>query len=114
MGYASYPLPDGRQAGYAVKADCDHSDCHEQITRGLDCLCGDVPGGHEPGVAGCGNYHCRHHQDPAAHDCQHPPCAQWDPEETMTCELLRDHDGAHYSATEDEHFTTTFREAQLS
>lgn len=114
MGYASYTLPDGREGGYAVKAECDKPDCHEQINRGMDYLCGEVPGGHETGVAGCGNYHCPPHQNPTAHDCQHPPCDLWDPTENMTCELLRGHDGAHYNVDEDEHFTATFQEVQQS
>lgn len=27
MGYAYYLLPDGREAGYGVEAECDADDC---------------------------------------------------------------------------------------
>lgn len=58
MGYASYTLSDGRQAGYAVEATCDEQDCTVRIDRGLGYLCGRTPGGDE---WGCGNYFCSEH-----------------------------------------------------
>lgn len=33
MGYAFYTLPDGREAGYAVKAICDAEGCDARIDR---------------------------------------------------------------------------------
>ncbi len=58
MGYASYTLPDGREGGYAVDAECDLDDCTADIDRGLGYLCGQNPGGHP---FGCGGYFCSEH-----------------------------------------------------
>jgi len=61
MGYASYTITrNGQQieAGYAIEAECEQPDCTEQITRGLDQLCGMTPGGDE---FGCGAYCCDRH-----------------------------------------------------
>jgi hypothetical protein len=58
MGYASYTLADGRQAGYAIEATCDEKDCTARIDRSLGYLCGRSPGGDE---WGCGNYFCSEH-----------------------------------------------------
>ncbi len=58
MGYASYVLADGREAGYAVDAVCDDKDCAAGIDRGLAYLCGNTPGG---GEFGCGDYFCGGH-----------------------------------------------------
>lgn len=58
MGYASYTLPDGREAGYAVEATCDEPGCDAAIDRGLAYLCGQMPGGDE---YGCGGYFCPDH-----------------------------------------------------
>ncbi len=58
MGYASYTLPDGRDGGYAVDAECDRDGCTAEIDRGLGYLCGRNPGGHP---FGCGNYFCSEH-----------------------------------------------------
>lgn len=58
MGYASYSLDDGREAGYAVKDTCNQDGCDEKIDRGLACLCGETPGGDEHG---CGGYFCSAH-----------------------------------------------------
>jgi hypothetical protein len=58
MGYASYILPDGREAGYAVDATCDEAGCAAEIDRGLAYLCGNTPGGDE---YGCGDYFCGAH-----------------------------------------------------
>lgn len=81
MGYASYTLPDGREGGYAVDAECDQDDCTEEIDRGLGYLCGRNPGGYPHG---CGNYFCSEHlmygwvEDPdatgGARMCPHQMC----------------------------------------
>lgn len=71
MGYARYTLPDGREAGYAVQAECDHPDCTTMIDRGLGYLCGQLPDGHrDPLDPGCGRYYCPTHQPD--HDCPDP------------------------------------------
>jgi hypothetical protein len=75
MGYASYVLADGREAGYAVDAICDDKDCTAKIDRGFYYLCGRMPGGDEHG---CGGYFCGEHLfHMAGHDlpqlCE--PCA---------------------------------------
>lgn len=62
MGYAAYEVryESGliRWAGYGVYAKCDRGDCLEQVSRGLDALCGRTPGGDE---YGCGGYFCPEH-----------------------------------------------------
>ncbi len=58
MGYASYTLADGREAGYAVKDVCNEHGCTSSIDRGLDYLCGEVPGGQE---GACSRYFCSLH-----------------------------------------------------
>lgn len=61
MGYAHYEIYRNGQkieAGYAVEAECEQPDCKEQIDRGLDYLCGQMPGGDE---FGCGGYFCGQH-----------------------------------------------------
>lgn len=58
MGYAYYLLPDGREAGYSVEAECDEPGCDAQIDRGLGYLCGTDPGGSE---GSCGDYFCGRH-----------------------------------------------------
>jgi len=68
MGYGYYLLPDGREAGYGVAAECDREGCTTQIDRGLGYLCGDMPDGHrEDDAPGCGKYYCGEHGDD--HDC---------------------------------------------
>lgn len=57
MGYASYTLSDGRQAGYGIDATCDELGCDAEIHRGIDYLCGDQPDGDH----GCGRYFCYDH-----------------------------------------------------
>ncbi len=60
MGYAYYTLPDGREAGYGVEAECDAPGCQVRIDRGLGYLCGRNPDGHKDAEEpGCGNYYCR-------------------------------------------------------
>lgn len=71
MGYAYYLLPDGREAGYGVEAECDADDCTAVIDRGLGYLCGTAPDGHrEPCEPGCGRYFCMDHH--GTHDCPNP------------------------------------------
>lgn len=109
MGFAHYVLPDGREAGYAVRAACDATDCTITIDRGLDYLCRDLPDGHRADDApGCGRYFCSRHAD--RHDCPKPACGQWPHDEVRTedpCALLaghdlphRDLDGCEFVATE--------------
>lgn len=58
MGYGSYVLPDGREAGYLVDDVCNEEGCATEIGRGLGYLCGWDPGGDEHG---CGGYFCGAH-----------------------------------------------------
>lgn len=61
MGYAYYEIVrngEKIEAGYGVEAMCDKPDCVEKISRGLDALCGETPGGDEHG---CGGYFCDEH-----------------------------------------------------
>lgn len=68
MGYSEYTLSDGRRAGYAVTAECDHPDCHTEINRGMGYLCGTWPGcGGDVDADGCGDYFCEAHL--YTHDC---------------------------------------------
>ena len=60
MGYGTYLLPDGREAGYNVDAVCDEPGCTQQIDRGLAYLCGDRPLGLGL-TTGCGGYFCGDH-----------------------------------------------------
>lgn len=71
MGYSHYLLPDGREAGYGVDAECDQPDCHAEIDRGLGYLCGRNPDGwRDPSEPGCGLYFCMEHT--YSHDCANP------------------------------------------
>lgn len=91
MGYASYTLPDGREAGYGVVAECDAPDCHVEIDRGLGYLCGDMPDGHrDPDDSGCGRYFCPGHE--SHHDCPAPACGACDAEENRWCHLRQGHE----------------------
>lgn len=58
MGYGSYVLADGREAGYLVEDICNEDGCDTKIDRGLSYLCGKHPGGDE---YGCGGYFCENH-----------------------------------------------------
>lgn len=90
MGYASYTLPDGREAGYAVEAECDHPDCSAEIHRGLDYLCGNYPDGHrDPAEPGCGLYFCSQHGDD--HACTNPECGAYSDDEELYCGLAKSH-----------------------
>jgi hypothetical protein len=58
MGYAHYEVyrnGEKIEAGYDVEAMCDRPDCTKRISRGIDALCGETPGGDEHG---CGSYFC--------------------------------------------------------
>lgn len=71
MGYGYYVLPDGREAGYGVEAECDRDGCTERIDRGLGYLCGNLPDGHRDfSEPGCGRYFCGQHS--VDHDCPNP------------------------------------------
>jgi hypothetical protein len=58
MGYARYGTPMG-PAGYDVDDVCHEEGCSEAIDRGLDCLCGGVPGYADE--FGCGRWFCGEH-----------------------------------------------------
>lgn len=108
MGYAHYKLSDGREAGYAVEAECDRPECGTKITRGFGFLCGGEPlGQQEEGRAGCANYYCGRHQND--HGCPAPACGEWDAEEMEECVLLTGHELPHISH-EGTHFTETYAE----
>jgi hypothetical protein len=78
MGYGHYLLPDGREAGYGIDAECDHPGCRVEIDRGLGWLCGELPDGHrDPAAPGCGRYYCGQHLDTLAHDCPNPIGSSW-------------------------------------
>lgn len=71
MGYAHYELPDGREAGYGVEAECDAASCTTQIDRGLGYLCGQAPDGwRDESEPGCGKYFCGEHT--YSHACPNP------------------------------------------
>lgn len=103
MGYAYYQLPDGREAGYGVEAECDHSDCEARIDRGLGYLCGDKPDGHrEFDAPGCGKYFCPSHMP--NHACANPECGTWDESEDLCCRLVKGHDLPHMDTDTNESF----------
>lgn len=61
MGYGAYKvIRNGEEieAGYLIEAECEAEGCTTRIDRGLDQLCGEVPGGDENG---CGGYFCSNH-----------------------------------------------------
>lgn len=110
MGYARYPLPDGREAGYAVTATCDYPGCHTEIDRGLGYLCVREPDGfRDPEEPGCGKYFCGQHElgGPATHGCPYPPCEAWDRNESLRCSLVRGHDDEHWDERKQEYFTVS-------
>lgn len=58
MGYAVYWQSEHRRhAGYGVPAVCEHPECVEEITRGVDNICGTPPEGEH----GCGLFFCDRH-----------------------------------------------------
>ena len=103
MGYSYYTLPDGREAGYSVEAECDQLDCHARIDRGLGYLCGHSPIGHkDDGEPGCGNYYCENHK--FDHGCTALACGLFPADGGMSCELAEGHELPHHS--EDGEFVT--------
>lgn len=106
MGYGSYTLPDGREAGYLVSATCDAPQgCEAQVFRGHDALCGESPDGYRSGDApGCGLYLCgKHERD---HDCANPVCGAYSPDGEW-CGLRAVHDLPHVDAYDGTTFTQT-------
>lgn len=100
MGYSYYVLPDGREAGYSVAAECDQPGCVARIDRGLGYLCGANPMGHKgDDKPGCGLYFCANHT--YTHDCAVPECGMWDKQENETCALVKGHEGAHQNVDGD-------------
>jgi hypothetical protein len=94
MGYALYTLPDGRNAGYGVEAECDHPDCHVRVNRGLGYLCGLNPlGRKDANEPGCGNYYCEAHG--YDHGCTAPECGLFPADGGSSCTLAEGHDLPH-------------------
>lgn len=106
MGYSYYTLPDGREAGYAIDAECDLPGCHTQINRGLDYLCGRYPFGHKDSdESGCGNYYCEDHR--YQHDCPTPECGLFPVDGGASCDLAEVHELPHRNG--DDEFVTVER-----
>ncbi|MEX0305639.1 MAG: hypothetical protein AB3N24_24730 [Leisingera sp.] len=59
MGYGSYTLPSGKEAGYLVEATCEHPGCNERIDRGMGFACGGDAG--DQGGCSCEGYFCGKH-----------------------------------------------------
>ena len=110
MGYGSYVLPDGREAGYNVAAECDYSGCKQGIDRGLGYLCGGEPDGfRDPDEGGCGFYFCDTHICQTDHSCTNPDCGKysWVDEGNMCCYLAKGHDLPHVDHYTGNTFTDT-------
>lgn len=108
MGYAYYHLPDGREAGYGVEAECDHPGCLTMIDRGLGWLCGEAPmGWHNDELPGCCNYYCEAHL--AAHDCVAHQCGAYSLE-GEGCDFVEGHDDDHWDKYHDKHWPDSQRE----
>lgn len=104
MGYAHYTLPDGREAGYGVQAECDAPGCVNMIDRGLSYLCGETPDGHrDPSEHGCGNYFCTELE--SHHDCPNPACGEYSDDGNLYCQLARGHAPPHVDAWSERAFT---------
>ena len=54
-----------RDIGYGVPSICDHSECNEEIDRGISYVCGEEAYG---GEKGCGLYFCEKHLYFSKHD----------------------------------------------
>ena len=109
MGYGYYTLPDGREAGYAVVAQCDAVGCAAQIYRGIGYLCGDAPDGHrDPEDSGCGRYFCAFHH--SKHDCPNPECGAEDIGLDYQCTLAKGHEAAHCDKYEQIEYSDTHEE----
>lgn len=112
MGYSYYTLPDGREAGYGVDAECDAPGCPTEIDRGLGYLCGRAPDGwRDDEEPGCGKYFCAAHLH--GHDCPNPQCGVYSVGEELYCGLAKGHETSHRDAHSEERFTEaeTYEEA---
>lgn len=110
MGYGYYTLPDGREAGYGVRAECDAEGCATEIDRGLGYLCGRNPLGHkDEEEPGCSKYFCGTHK--YDHNCPDPECGLYSADEENCCYLIRGHEEAHYDVYADKAFIETHQEA---
>ena len=78
MGYAYCGVLDGREIGYAIKAECDHPSCHTKIDRGMAYACG---GHHLAGSDFCDRYFCYEHLIHTVVGFRCPECAELIPEE---------------------------------
>lgn len=106
MGYGYYTLPDGREAGYGVEAECDKPGCSAEIDRGLGYLCGDQPDGwRTEDDHGCGNYYCGPHQHD--HECPRAECGKYDVTGDLCCARVAGHDGPHRDSVDGDEFTQT-------
>jgi len=106
MGYGSYTLPDGREAGYNVPAICDKEGCDREIDRGLGYLCGEHPDGWRTADDyGCGNYYCDPHQ--RDHDCPNPECGEFSATGNDYCDRPKGHDLPHREEYTGVEFTET-------
>lgn len=107
MGYAFYELADGREAGYAVDAQCDADGCEKEINRGMGYLCGDYPKVHitDDGEWGCGNYHCGVHE--YDHNCANPMCGEYSLYGDEYCGEIRGHEMPHRDPNTEVEFTLT-------
>lgn len=106
MGYGYYVLPDGREAGYGVEAECDRPGCTTKIDRGLGYLCGRNPDGHRDAEEpGCGKYFCEAHS--SSHDCTNPECGKFEGDGGGCCGLCAEHDPPHRDAHDGHTFTVT-------
>lgn len=93
MGWSYGTNAAGREVGYAVDAECDHPDCHEEIDRGLAYCCG---GMHDGGEHGCGGYFCSAHlamTGPSCFMCD-ACCDVWDAANPNTETALLDGNGS--------------------
>lgn len=59
MGYGSYKLASGKEAGYYVEATCEHPGCSAKIDRGMSFVCAGEPG--DQGGWSCEGYFCNDH-----------------------------------------------------
>ena len=107
MGYANYTLPDGREAGYGVDAECDASGCSEQINRGMGYLCGEDPDGwRDEDKPGCGKYFCEPHLH-GEHACPKPECGKYSTDGNSYCGHIAGHAGRHRDPNDDTEFSET-------
>ncbi|MGQ3384478.1 hypothetical protein [Glutamicibacter sp. TV12E] len=107
MGYGFYTLPDGREAGYNVEAECDKDACETKIDRGLGYLCGENPDGwRDADEPGCGNYYCEAHRYDD-HECTNVQCGKYSADESLCCSKAKGHEASHWDKHEQAEFTET-------